>query len=352
MGIPFTRSCPTLTARNIVHALDGLSSYWKAIGNGLNIPENILRRIAKMFSDNDRRVLEVILHWLSSNQRCSWRNIKHAVYKLEKSKYVERIDTHIVDLKRIFEHHRSGPHDRQLLPKSDTCYEEWWLKRVEFELDPLSRKIYEMDLKDIYRVINKYDPTKWKITGQDLGLLNSELDKVEIDEHDTETRLQRMISTWIHMYDKTWQELVNVLRNPNYNKAAADAMIEVARNRPKQQHTGIPSVEKKKYEGLHDNQEKEQRRDEKVSATKKLRELLKVASTVSDEDLVEDLAGHLKKANLTQDQLQEVVRAIERLEQTMKEYSNELNEWASKLKKDMETAKKFKLNLSTDIKSY
>ena len=44
---------PTLTARNIVHALDGLSSYWKAIGNGLNIPENILLRIANDFSDDD-----------------------------------------------------------------------------------------------------------------------------------------------------------------------------------------------------------------------------------------------------------------------------------------------------------
>ena len=335
---------PTLTALNIVHALDGLSSHWKPIGNGLNIPENILLRIAKEFPDNDRRFLEVILHWLSSNQHCSWQDIKHALNKQEKSKYVERIATHIVDLKGILQHHRSGPHDRQLLPMSDTCYEEWWLKRVEFELDPLSRKIYEMDLKDIYRVINKYDPTKWKIIGQDLGLLNSELDKVEIDEHDTETRLQRMISTWINMDGRTWQELVNVLRNPNYNKAAADAMIEAARNRPKQ-HTGVPPVEKKKYEGLNDNQEKEQRSNEKVSATKKLRELLKVASTVSDEDLVEDLAGHLKKANLTQDQLKEVVRAIERLEQTMKEYSKELKEWASKLKKDLETAKKFKTEL-------
>ena len=331
---------PTLTARNIVHALDGLSSYWKAIGNGLNIPENILLRIAKEYSDDDRRFLEVILHWLSSNQHCSWENIKHVVNELEKSEYVDRIDTHIIDLKGILEHHRSGHYERQLLPKSVTCYEEWWLKRVEFEPDPLSRKIYEMDLKDIYGVINKYDPTKWKIIGQDLGLLKSELDKIEIDNHNTETRLQEMIPTWFYLDDRTWQELVNVLRNPKYNKAAAYAMIEVARNRPKQQHTGVPSVEKKKNEGLHDNQEKEQRRNEKISATKKLRELLKVASTVSDEDLVENLAGHLKKANLTQDQLKEVVRAVERLEQTMKEYSKELKEWASKLKKRSRDCKK------------
>ena len=337
---------PTLTARNIVHALDGLSSYWKAIGNGLNIPENILMRIANDFSDDDRHFLEVILHWLSSNKRCSWENIKHAVNKLEMSEYVERIDTHIVDWKGILEHHRSGPHYRQLLPKSVTCYEEWWLKRVEFEPDPLSHNIYEKDLKDICGVINKYDPTKWKIIGQDLALLKSELDKIEIDKHDTETRLQEMIYTWINMDGRTWQELVDVLRNPKYNKAAADAMIEVARNRPKIQHTGVPPVEKKKYEGLHDNQEKEQRKSEKISATKKLCRLLKVASTVSDEDLVEDLAGHLKKANLTQDQLKEVVRAIERLEQTMKEYSNELKEWASNLKKDLETAKKFKTELN------
>ena len=246
---------PTLTARNIVHALDGLSSYWKAIGNGINIPKNILMRIAKEYSDNDRRFLEVILHWLSGNQHCSWENIKHAVNELEKSKYVERIDTHIVDLKGILEHHRSGPHDRQLLPKSDTCYEEWWLKRVEFEPDPLSHNIYEKDLKDICGVINKYDPTKWKIIGQDLALLKSELDKIEIDKHDTETRLQEMIYTWINMDGRTWQELVDVLRNPNYNKAAADAMIEVARNRPKQ-HTGVPSVEKKIYKSLHDHQKK------------------------------------------------------------------------------------------------
>ena len=337
---------PTLTARNIVHALDGLSPYWKAIGNGLNIPENILMRIAKEYSDDDRRFLEVILHWLSSNQHCSWENIKHAVNKLEKSEYVERIDAYIIDWEGILEHHRSGPHDRQLLPKSDTCYKEWWLKRVEFELDPLSRKIYEMDLKDIHGVINKYDPTKWKIIGQDLALLKSELDKIEIDRHDTETRLQEMISTWINMDGRTWQELVDVLRNPKYNKAAADAMIEVARNRPKQQHTGVPYVEEKKYKSLHDHQEKEKCKSEKISATKKLRELLKVASTVSDKDLIEELASHLKKANLTQDQLKEVVRAIERLEQTMKEYSKELKEWASFLKKDLKTAKNFKRDLT------
>ena len=166
--------------------------------------------------------------------------------KLEKSEYVERIDTHIIDLKGILEHHRCGPHDRQLLPRSVTCYEEWWLKRVEFEPDPLSRKVHEEDLTHIYGVINKYDPTKWKIIGHDLGFLKSELDKIEIDQHDTETRIQQMIYKWINMVGKTWHEMVNVLRNPKYNKAAADAMIEVARKIPKQQHTGIPYVEKKK----------------------------------------------------------------------------------------------------------
>ena len=389
---------PTLTARNIVHALDGLSSHWEAIGEGLNIHKNILLRTANEFSDDDRRLLEVILHWLSSNTHCTWGTIKHVVTKLKKYEYIAMIELHQQELKRILLHSKSMQHCRQLLPKNDTSYEECWLKRVEFEPDPLLHSVFDIDQYAIYAVINKYNPTKWKMIGQDLGLPKSELDKIEIDEYDTETRLQRMISTWILFDDKcTWQELVHVLRNPKYNKAAADAMIEVARNRPKQhtgvpnvekkiykwintggrtwqelvvlhnpkynkaaadamigaarnrpkqQHTGVPSVEKIKYEGLHDHQEKEQRKSEKVSATKILRRLLNVASTVSDENLVEDLAGHLKKANLTQDQLKEVVRAIEILEQTMKEYSNEFQEWRSNLKKNIETAEKFKTELT------
>ena len=348
---------PTLTARNIVHALDGLSSHWEAIGEGLDFTEYKIMQIADEFPDNDRRLLEVILHWLNSNKHCTWETIVEVVKKLGKDEYIEFINIHKEELKRIILKSKPKPklipHCRQLLLKNDTCYEDWWLDRVEFELDPLQRKVSEKDFKHISAVIGKYVPTEWATIGHDLELSEAEIQITKKDyKDDTREQFQQMIYIWIYSNEKrTWKELVNVLRNSKYNIAAADAMIEAARDamteaarkrrmqkhEQKQTGTVLPPPETKV-----NDQDIEQHRSIKKSTTIKLHKILKVADSVSDDDLVEDLADHIKKASLNQTQLKEVMNVIKRLEKYMKEYSDELGDWASKLKTDMEIVQDIK----------
>ena len=317
----------SVTAKNIVYALDGLSSYWCDIGKLLNLPIETLNKIREEFPDNEQRLIDVILHWLNSDSQLLsnkkyWEIIKDVVSKLNKLQYIEIIEIHQEDLQRIPV--QGGRHWKQLLPKHDTCYEDWWLDRVEFEPeslrlknhgsyhvrnlpiigfehDPLKLKVHQADLKDILPVVKKY-PKEWYEIGTYLGIPSEVLKTIEMDYPDTSRRIIEMLTTWINSEGSTWENILN-------------ALIQ--------------------QEALR----------KKEAALRELREILSVEDTVSDDDLIGNIGRHIQGANLNTDRLREVVTKLELLEDCMSGYSTLLREWCVALKNDLSTAQEVQARL-------
>ena len=121
---------------------------------------------------------------------------------------------------------RSGPghHHKQLLPKYDTCYEEWWVDRVEFEPFPLRHtEIHKNDLNDIFTVIMEQCPVKWYEIGLMFGISKALLDAIDLDVPNTNRKVIEMLAKWINNKKKCmWQDLIDALKklmfiqeNPN-----------------------------------------------------------------------------------------------------------------------------------------
>ena len=331
----------TLTARNIAHALDGLSSYWQKIGKFLGVPDDKLT--ADQFSDNDRRLLEVILEWLHRNKCCSWETIKKVVRDIKMPEYCMRIDIHKTDLKRILAHFKSGPHYRKKAPRFDTCYEEWWLDQIEFEPDPLKQKIDEKrDFRLILRVVNHYVPVEWYRIGTELRIPQSELKTIEADHLKTNRRIIEMLHTWItNDEESTWQVLIDALQALKFD-AAAIAMTEIAPKKVMKKKCDTDpesSTGKNKKTKISLTDKKEKSNDTKKLLLQKLRSLLKVDKCITDDELIINLADYIKGAsNLNRDHLKEVVRTLDTLENEMITYSATLRKWSTELRKDMDEA--------------
>ena len=190
-------------------ALEGLSSHWHDIGTSLKLPLEKLLQIKEEFVGNDRRFFEVISHCLSNNK--DWVTIKDAVSNLNEPRYIETINVYLKEFWRIPV--RPG-HHKQLLPKYDTCYEEWWLDRVE--LEPFSLRyteLHENDLKDILPVILKHCPAEWHVIGVMLGMSTGLLATIDLDMPNTSRKVSEMLEKWIHNKKNcTWRDLIDVLK--------------------------------------------------------------------------------------------------------------------------------------------
>ena len=338
----------TLTAKNIVYALEGLSSYWYDIGNLLNLPFNILKKIWEEFLDNEQCLIDVILHWLNSDSQLLsnkkyWEIIKDVMRELNKLQYIEIIEIHQEDFQRIPV--QGGRHCKQLLPKRDTCYEDWWLDRVEFEPeslrlknhgichvrslpiigfepDPLKLKVHQADLKDIVPVVKKY-PKEWYEIGMYLGIPSEVLETIEMDKSDTSRRIIEMLSTWINSEGSTWENILNALKKIEYFQGYHDIMTP---------------LKARSFDDSDKMQQKGEALRKKEAALRGLREILSVEDTVSDDDLIGNIGRHIQGANLNTDRLREPVIKLELLEGCMSEYSTLLREWCVALKKDLSTA--------------
>ena len=341
----------TLTARNIAHALDGLGPYWQEIGKSLKLSEDKLTKTADQFSDNDRRLLEVILEWLLRNKHCSWKTIKEAVCQINMPEYSMIIDIHKTDLKRILAKFKSGPHYRTKKPRFDTCYEEWWLDQIEFEPDPLKQKIdEERDFRHIVKVVTNCVPIEWYRIGTELRIPQSMLQIIEADERTTDRKAIKMLSTWIaNDEESTWQVLIDALQTLKFD-AAVIAMTEIAPKKIMKKKCDMDaesSTRKNKKNKTSITNEKQKSNDTKKLLFKKLRSLLQVDEHITDDELIISLADHLNRANfLNRDHLKEVIRTLESLEKEMSTHSGTLRKWSDDLKKDKDDA----WNVMTQLK--
>ena len=312
-------------------ALEGLSSHWHDIGTSLKLPLEKLSHIEKEFVGDDRRFFEVISSYKDEE------TIKDAVSKLNNPRYIEIINVYQKEFWRIPV--QPGYH-KQLLPKYDSCYEEWWLDRVEFEPFPLRyTEVHENDLKDIVAVIMEHCPTKWYEIGLYLGIHKGTLDIIDHDNWDTSRRVIEMVSVWINTKKSTWQDLIYVLKKLKFIQENPD--IAPLKN------------EEVQYRNLNDNfienvrQHKEAISRKKRSTLQGLCGLLNVAGDVSDEDLIVGMGHHIRDADLNLEQIREVARLLESLEGCMKEHSTTLKTWVVELKQDLETARNVQTKLFT-----
>ena len=285
----------TLTARNIAHALVGLGPYWQEIGKSLKLPEDKLTKTADQFSDNDRRLLEVILEWLHRNKHCSWKTIKEAVCQINMPEYSMIIDIHKTDLKRILAKFKSGPHYRTKKPRFDTCYEEWWLDQIEFEPHPLKQKIdEERDFRHIVKVVTNCVPIEWYRIGTELRIPQSMLQIIEEDEQTTNHKAMTMLCTWIaNDEESTWQVLIDALQALKFD-AAGIAMTEIAQKKimKKKCDTDAESSTRKKKTSI--TNEKQKSNDTKKLLFQKLRSLLQVDGHITDDEIIISFEDHLR----------------------------------------------------------
>ena len=333
----------TLTARNIAHALDGLGPYWQEIGKSLKLPEDKLTKTANQFSDNYRRLLEVILEWLHRNKHCSWKTIEEAVCQINMPEYIMIIDIHKTDLKRILAKFKSGPHYRTKKPRFDTCYEEWWLDQIEFEPDPLKQRIIEKrDFSNIVDVVTKYVPVEWQRIGTKLRIPQSRLEIIKVDEQTTECKVIAMLSTFIRNDEEsTWKVLIDALQALKF-EAAAIAMTEIAPKKIVKKKCDMDaesSTKENKETKTSLTDEKQKNDDTKKFLLQKLRSQLHVDEHITDNELIFNFADYLKGANfLNREHLKEVIRTLESLQEEMSTYSGTLRKWSDQLNKDKDDA--------------
>ena len=315
-------------------ALEGLSSHWHDIGTSINLPSEKLSQIEEEFVGDDRRLFEVISHCISANN--DWDTIKDAVSKLNNLRYIEIIKVYEKEFQRIPV--QPGCHYKQVLPKYDTCYEEWWLDRVEFESFPLRyTKVHENDLNDIFAAIVEHCQAKWYEIGLMLGISKGLLDAIDLDMPNASRKLCEMLAKWIYNTKNcTWRDLIYVLEKLQFIQENADIppLGEVHRNQ---------NLNDKFREWIC---QKEVNSRKKGSTVQKVLEILKVRD-VSEQDLIDGMDRYIKNAKLNMDQVEDLVRLIESLEGCMKENSDILKKWADKLKQDLKTAREVQAMLFT-----
>lgn len=223
----------TLTVKNIVSILSDIASRWKEIGSFLCIDSEKLEIIGSDCGNSSRCLTEVVYHWLGCEREPNWSTIIRLVREKRGRTYATKTRNYCKELSRILDHQRSTDrHCKRLVPKFDSSYEDWWLNRIQFETDPLSRELVQKtDLKDVVCCLKEV-ATKWYDIGIALEIHKSVLDTIEKNfRRNTIRQLTEMITSWIDTVKQcTWRTLTNTLTQMQLNKAADCVNIAAIKN--------------------------------------------------------------------------------------------------------------------------
>ncbi len=341
----------TITPRNVALALSGLSLHWNDIGKSLKVPTKELQQIEIAYTEPEMCLYQVILYWMMHTEVCTWSAIKYVIALIDKE-YLLKFDTFIHNLNYIKNFAKVGENVKEKLPQLDICYDDDGIKIIQFENNVLRNKIPDKeDLNDIIIIVTDRMPLKWKQIGVQLGVAKGKLDDIGRNCPMVEDCIIEMIYEW-HRNDKnTWLYLINALQNVQSNEIA-EAITELAKshNSESMETPSLKEIKRDKdREKDHRESQKDERDKKQKSTLQKIRTLLQVNEDVSDEDIISDLANHIKHAShLNQENADELMKLIKELADYKQEYAVQLRQQAGTLQNQLEVTSNLGTRLHTN----
>lgn len=335
------------TVSRLYYTLGELTSEWRDMGRRFKIPEAKLKQIA---ADNPRKsyrcMIEMLHYWVTNSDECTWETVEKILKDMDEKKLAEMVQHYIREMTRIQHRQRKqGGLCKKLVPLKDQCYEDWWLKQVRFEDDPLSL-LHDPTMKtvDIARCLQER-AAHWDELGIALEMSKGTLSRIDDDNESSTKKLQEMIQTWLEDdLDHSWRKLINALSQLDCGEAAMEVEKTARKLKQEAKEKDTLYASSLKVDSLSLNQETRElkrvdfksRASESEKITKeKEQKLAATLSENSDNNIIEQLAVQVHKHNIEYADMMNI-------EQQRKEYTETLIQTS---RKNRELAENYKETL-------